>query len=212
MAAKKNLVGRKFGLLTVIRDSGFRSKNGGILWVCDCDCGNTIKTRGDALNSGATVSCGCWKADKARENFTKHGCCQTLLYKRLINIKTRCYISTSIEYENYGGRGIFLCRLWRKDFLAFKNWAENNGFREDYDIDRIDNDGPYAPWNCRFVPKSINNLNKRAVGVFSHKNGRFYAHVKIKGKKFSLGGYKDFHIAKSVRETHKIKEIESWQT
>lgn len=37
---KNDLSGKKFGHLTVIEDSGKRTKNREILWKCKCDCGN----------------------------------------------------------------------------------------------------------------------------------------------------------------------------
>lgn len=53
----KNLIGQKFGELTVIQDSGER-QNRNILWICKCSCGNIVKVQGTALMSGHTQSCG----------------------------------------------------------------------------------------------------------------------------------------------------------
>lgn len=56
----KDLVGQKFGKLTVLRDSGQRRKgSGGVLWWCRCECGQEKQIRQDALLSGSTISCGC---------------------------------------------------------------------------------------------------------------------------------------------------------
>ena len=53
-----NLLGQRFGRLTVIAESSERSAGRGMRWVCKCDCG-TIKTiNALALRRGATVSCG----------------------------------------------------------------------------------------------------------------------------------------------------------
>ena len=38
--AKREMIGQKFGLLTVLEDSHKRGSNGGIIWKCQCDCGN----------------------------------------------------------------------------------------------------------------------------------------------------------------------------
>ena len=62
---KKNLVGKRYGNLTVIKDSGQRTPNKGeVLWLCQCDCGNTIlvKTSHLEYKNGTelhTTSCGC---------------------------------------------------------------------------------------------------------------------------------------------------------
>ncbi len=70
MAFKNNLNGKRFGRLLVVSDSGER-RDGRVMWVCHCDCGNVVIVRGSSLTSGATVSCGCYlkerRADKMGE-------------------------------------------------------------------------------------------------------------------------------------------------
>ena len=58
---KKDLTGKKFGKLTVIRETEERASNGGIIWECQCDCGNKYKVVGSNLTrkKNPTVSCGC---------------------------------------------------------------------------------------------------------------------------------------------------------
>lgn len=58
---KIDLIGQVFGKLTVIEDSGER-RNGGIIWICKCECGSITKVRGDRLKAGATSSCGCLRS------------------------------------------------------------------------------------------------------------------------------------------------------
>ncbi len=58
MGKKIDLVGRKFGKLTVLEECS-RSKNGSIKWLCECECGNKAIVRSDELRSGHTSSCGC---------------------------------------------------------------------------------------------------------------------------------------------------------
>jgi hypothetical protein len=53
-----NLVGQKFGRLTVLKRDG-HDKSGTILWKCSCDCGNFKIVRGYSLRRGDTQSCGC---------------------------------------------------------------------------------------------------------------------------------------------------------
>jgi hypothetical protein len=61
MGKKVDLTGQRFGRLTVIKDSGERDKNSGIRWLCKCDCGREILTKGYSLKCGDTNSCGCLK-------------------------------------------------------------------------------------------------------------------------------------------------------
>lgn len=54
-----DLIGQRFGKLTVIEDSGERKGSGSILWRCRCDCGNEILAVRHQLESGNVTSCGC---------------------------------------------------------------------------------------------------------------------------------------------------------
>src|SRR5215831_16578997 len=54
----KNLTGQKFGRLTALRPVG-KDAGRNVLWLCHCDCGKEMVTRGFALGMGRTTSCGC---------------------------------------------------------------------------------------------------------------------------------------------------------
>lgn len=60
---KKNLIGQKFGRLTVIKDSNQR-KNNRIVWECQCECGNITYACTNDLTTGNTKSCGCYHKEQ----------------------------------------------------------------------------------------------------------------------------------------------------
>lgn len=56
----KDLVGEKFGKLTIIKKSQRKDTNGQYYWFCNCDCGTkNIEISGHNLISRGTLSCGC---------------------------------------------------------------------------------------------------------------------------------------------------------
>lgn len=57
----KDITNNKYGKLTVIKQVA-KPKNSSIRgswWLCNCECGNEIIVRGNALKTGNTISCGC---------------------------------------------------------------------------------------------------------------------------------------------------------
>lgn len=90
------------------------------------------------------------------------------LRSRYNHIKERCYNPNSVSYPRYGGRGITMCDEWLNDFGAFEKWCRENGYKRELQIDRIDNDGPYAPWNCRFVTNKENSQHKGSTRYYTY--------------------------------------------
>lgn len=161
---KIDITGQKYGRLTAIKSDG-KSKSGKTLWLCKCDCGNYTHVPIDNLKSGNTKSCGCLQKEngvnRGRDS-KKHGMTHTPIYEAWRRIKDRCYNHKKDGYNRYGGRGIQVCDEWLGDngFNNFYHWAIQNGYSEDLEIDRIDNDGNYCPENCRWVTKKVNMRNR----------------------------------------------------
>ena len=54
-----DLTGNKYGRLTVISRTDKDPRYKGAMWLCKCDCGNTIAVRASSLKYDRTKSCGC---------------------------------------------------------------------------------------------------------------------------------------------------------
>ena len=160
----QNLIGKRFGRLTVIKDAG-RKEAGGVLWQCKCDCGNEVVVETKYLNQGHVQSCGCLKHDRQIEANTIHGKNHTRLYNVWVGMRQRCTDPKHKSYKNYGGRGISVCKEW-DEYLTFEQWALSNGYNSDAKygdctLDRIDVNGNYCPENCRWVDTKTQAQNKR---------------------------------------------------
>ena len=157
----KNLVGMRFGKLSVLERAGSK-KYAGIsraTWICRCDCGKTVIADTRILTSGHKKSCGCIP-HKAIHHHKTHGKTGSRLYRIWRGIKTRCYKTNFPEYHRYGGRGITMCYEWKNHPEAFIKWAESHGYQNNLTIDRIDNNKGYCPENCQFITLVENNFRK----------------------------------------------------
>jgi len=90
----------------------------------------------------------------------KHGESSTRLYNIWQHMKKRCFNINDGDYKNYGGRGITICPEWTNDYIKFRDWALNNGYKENLQINRILNDGNYEPNNCDWTTYKENNWNR----------------------------------------------------
>ena len=64
-----NLIGQRFGMLTVVEKKS--SKKGHSSWLCKCDCGNEKEILGTNLKTGKVVSCGCYHKKILSQTRTK---------------------------------------------------------------------------------------------------------------------------------------------
>lgn len=151
-----DMVGKKFGRLTVIRRSPKRGNC--ISWECRCDCGKEITTQGTSLRSGHTKSCGCYQREAVSAANTTHGLSRSDLFMVWAGMMERCYNPKARGYESYGGRGITVCKRWR----IFDNFHKDMSPRPaGTTLDRIDNDKGYMPSNCRWATAQEQAENKR---------------------------------------------------
>lgn len=89
---------------------------------------------------------------------------ETTTYLSWKSMKARCGNPNHVHYRDYGGRGIKVCPSW----VSFPNFLSDMGERPaGMSLDRIDNDGDYAPTNCRWSSATQQRRNCRNTILLS---------------------------------------------
>lgn len=159
---RKDYTGEVKGVYKVIKMVDYRENSGksSCRLVMQClECGLTHLTHPNTLKEGLGQQlsiCICYRQDPGWSQEI-----ESAIHRRITNAIKRCHEEWHQSYHNYGGRGITVCDEWRNDFGKFYRWSIANGFSPELQLDRIDNDGPYAPWNCRWVTRKENIRNTR---------------------------------------------------
>ena len=118
-----------------------------------------FRRRDCAKKDGPTRSCGCLRLQMAREQ-SAHSMVKTPPYLVWRNFRSRCDNPKNPKFKDYGGRGITVCGRWTNSFEDF--WEDmKDGYEPGLYLDRIDNNGNYAPGNCRWITPRVSTENRR---------------------------------------------------
>ena len=165
----KDIIGNKYGKLTIIKKDEDRKNNHGArtYWICQCDCGNIKSVQGYNLKNGNTKSCGCLQKEKVKEyNKQFYGkSSKNDLYHSYKN----CAKSRDIEFKLTKDQFFYMTKqeCYYCGQLPSQVHKNNNSDNGDYiynGIDRVDSLKGYIIENCVPCCKKC-NISKRDMNV-----------------------------------------------
>lgn len=181
---KIDIIGNKYGHLTIIEKT--KNRYNRTAYIVQCDCGRISKAVHTKFNlsTGMVKTCNDPECDFAyqikrhaqlnKNGITTHGLSHTKEYELWHIIKARCYEPTNISYPYYGGRGITMYEIWIDEFQYFYDYLQTlEETREQFEIrtqlsgrkvtlDRIDVDKNYEPGNIRWASQHEQVQNQRS--------------------------------------------------
>lgn len=191
----ENLVGQRFGMLTVVEQT--ENRRGRVCWICQCDCGNICTVTAHELKSGKTKSCGCKRS---------HGelGISNISGKRF----GRLMALTITPRRDKKGSVYWHCRCdcgneldVTEDSLVHGNYRSCGCLKREIQQDIVNKlhhiDGTCVEWLEKRKHRSDNTSGFR--GVYCLKNGHYRAGIGFKKQRYHIGTYKTFEEAVAAR-------------
>lgn len=136
----RDISGHRVGRLTVIKPSG-ETDHRGILWICKCDCGNTIIRPTTQLKHDRNQSCGCYLKRKIEYGLSS----KKTLYNTYMKLCAgRRGIEFNLAFDDFiklTSQECYYCGM--KPSAVIKNQRGNGDYTYN-GLDRIDNTRGYT--------------------------------------------------------------------
>ena len=160
MTLLEQMVGKKYGSLTVLEIGTAPALKRIRKVKCLCDCGEATYAESTQVRSGRTTTCGghIHKAAIASARFTKHGCHGTPEYRAWQAMRTRCNNPNIAQAKDYSGKGVACCPEWAK----FEVFLADVGKKPTpkHTLDRKENHLGYNKDNCRWATQLTQVRNR----------------------------------------------------
>lgn len=168
MRKKVNLLGQKFGLLTIIEEKP-PTPRGHSSWLCKCDCGNEVVRTSTSMKRSQFSSCGCWHREGA-DNPLYGGVGEisgnwfwNVIRRAASGRKSRYAIERKLEIDVKFIWNLFLKQERKCALSGIVLTFPKSGNKEDMkastaSLDRIDSSKGYLKDNVQWVHKDINRM------------------------------------------------------
>ena len=157
ISSKPEMVGSQYGWVKIISPEKRWNQSWNHCYVLtECiGCGSFQWQNYQSIVSGK--SRGCQNCSQKRE-------VPLWLQRRLSAAKSRCEKPNDRGYAKYGARGILFNF---SSVLQAGMWVMKNcpNVKRELELDRIDTNGNYEPGNLRFVPRKLNQANRRITVI-----------------------------------------------
>lgn len=185
-----DITGLRFGRLVAVRPTE-RRQSRCVVWEFKCDCGKTCFKGVNNVRSGNSVGCGCVRRFVAGMAQRTHGQGHSKAWHIWAQMKQRCTNPGNRCYKWYGARGITICKRWLNSFENF--WKDMGDPPAGLSLDRIDNDGPYSPDNCRWATAKQQYANSRQRSTAERSATMKAAWARRKARDLETQGARDPH-------------------
>lgn len=172
----KNIIGNKYGRLTVLEKSIERGNRNQIKYKCICECGSIHTVTGESIRSGKSKSCGCIQKIPPNYEPDRKKAIYKNLYKSMKDRSIKKGIKTNIslnEFIEISKQPCYYCGLKNSNYandLAVKKWNDKiknergNEIVYYNGIDRIDSSIGYLKNNivscCKYCNIAKNVMSQ----------------------------------------------------
>ncbi len=193
---KKDLTGRRFGRLTVLREAQQEGRSHRY-WICRCDCGREVAVEGSHLMSGHTKSCGCYRRELPKERRTDITGCRfgrlvalepVEVDKKEVGWKCRCDCGNTVVClkDNLVGGNTRSCGCLSVE-IRKENMKKAIHFVDGTCVERIAS------------RRTCANNTSGHRGVYKRENNKWRAAIGFQGKVYNLGTFADYEDAVKAR-------------